>query len=133
MITAVDSSVLFAVGKGEGDGSAWVNLLRLQGELGPLIVCDVVAAEVSAFFERPEHFLVFLQDLQVEYVPVDRGAAILAGSLFRSYLRAGGPREHMVPDFIVGAHASRQSDQLAASDRGFLRRYFPRLKILAPR
>ncbi len=75
----------------------------------------------------------FLEDLQVEYAPLNLDAAIQAGSLFRSYRRSGGPRQHMIPDFLVGAHALHQSDQLASADRGFLRRYFPRLKIIAPR
>ena len=42
-------------------------------------------------------------------------------------------REHLVPDFLIGAHAQRQADQIAAIDRGYLRRYFPRLRILKAR
>jgi predicted nucleic acid-binding protein len=37
-----------------------------------------------------------------------------------------------VPDFFIAAHAQIQCDRLAAIDRGYLRRYFPRLKILRP-
>ena len=38
----------------------------------------------------------------------------------------------MIPDFLIGGHALRQSNRLAAVDRGYLRRYFPKLKILTP-
>jgi predicted nucleic acid-binding protein len=38
----------------------------------------------------------------------------------------------MVPDFLIGAHASLQADRLAAADRGYLRRYFPTLRLLHP-
>jgi predicted nucleic acid-binding protein len=133
VITAIDSSVLFAIGKGEIDGPAWSDLLQKQGERGGLVVCEVVVAEMSAFFDRSSEMVSFLEDLQVEYAPLNLDAAIQAGSLFRSYRRSGGPRQHMIPDFLVGAHALHQSDQLASADRGFLRRYFPRLKIIAPR
>lgn len=56
----------------------------------------------------------------------------LAGKIFRQYRRDGGPREHLVPDFLIGAHARRQADRIAAIDRGYLRRYFPGLKVVRP-
>jgi predicted nucleic acid-binding protein len=40
--------------------------------------------------------------------------------------------DDLVPDFLIGAHAQRQADRVAAVDRGYLRRYFPRLRILKP-
>ena len=38
----------------------------------------------------------------------------------------------MIPDFLIAAHAQVQANQLAASDRGYLRRYFPDLALLQP-
>jgi hypothetical protein len=38
----------------------------------------------------------------------------------------------LIPDFLIGAHACEQADCLAARDRGYLRRYFPQLRILTP-
>jgi len=133
MVTAVDSSVLMAIGKGEADYSAWLKLLEEQRSMGRLVVCEVVLSETSALFHDPAGVVPFLQDLQIEYEPLSVDAAILAGAIFKSYRRAGGPRGHLIPDFLIGAHALRQCDQLAAADRGYLRRYFPKLKVISPR
>ena len=37
-----------------------------------------------------------------------------------------------MPDFLIGAHAAKQADRIAVIDRGYLRRYFPRLRVLRP-
>ena len=59
-------------------------------------------------------------------------AAYLAGLTFKRYREAGGPRQFLVPDFIIAAHAQVQADRLAAIDRGYLRQWFPDLQILTP-
>lgn len=51
---------------------------------------------------------------------------------FRRYRQAGGPRQHLIPDFIIAAHAVTQAGRLAAADRGYLRRWFPGLVLLQP-
>jgi predicted nucleic acid-binding protein len=133
VITAVDSSVLLAIGKGEDSSATWAEFLQKQAGLGRLIACEVVVAETAALFDDPNDIAGYLHDLKVEYEPIEISAATLAGSIFKSYRRAGGPREHLIPDFLIGAHAMRQGDQLAAADRGYLRRYFPALKVIAPK
>ncbi len=132
MITAVDSSVLVAIYKGEQDGEAWLEAIQTQGETGRLIVCDVVLAETAALFGDAKGIISFLQDLNIEYDPIRPEAAIFAGEIFKAYRRAGSPRHHMIPDFLIGSHALHQADQLAAADLGYLRRYFPKLKVIAP-
>ncbi len=70
--------------------------------------------------------------LCIAYDPITPAAASLAGQVFLRYRREGGPRTHLLPDFLIAAHASVQADRLAALDRGYLRSYFPTLAILAP-
>lgn len=132
MVTAVDSSVLIALDKREPDSEEWFELLLSARSAGQLVVCDVVVAEVSSLFADSRDFIAFLRDLHINFDPVGPEAAIEAGRLFRAYRRTGGPRLHLIPDFLIGAHAVHQADQLAAADRGYLRRHFPRLNVVAP-
>ena len=133
MITAVDTSVLIAITKAEPGAHEWTNLLAQAQADGDLVVCDVVAAEFFALLMDRVKFERTFTGLGIAFSPTLLDSAQLAGRLFRQYRRLGGPREHLVPDFLIGAHAQRQADQIAAIDRGYLRRYFPRLKVLKPR
>jgi predicted nucleic acid-binding protein len=132
MITAVDTSVLIAIAKGEASSAQWVDLLAAARVEGELVVCDVVAAEFFALLLDEGKFQQSLNGLGIVYEPTGLGAAQLAGRIFKRYRREGGPREHLVPDFLIGAHAVRQAARIAAIDRGFLRRYFPRLRVVKP-
>jgi predicted nucleic acid-binding protein len=128
--TAVDTSVLIAIAKGEANAEAWVELLVTAGTEGNLVVCDVVAAEFFAVLMDARKFRRSLRDLGIAFSPTSLAAAQLAGRIFKDYRRQGGPREHLVPDFLIGAHASEHADRMAAIDRGYLRRYFPKLRLI---
>ncbi len=133
MITAVDTSVLIAITKAEPGAHEWTDLLARAQADGELVACDVVAAEFFALLMDRAKFGRTFGGLGLVFSPTSLESAQLAGRIFRQYRRSGGPREHLVPDFLVGAHAQRQADRIAAIDRGYLRRYFPRLKVLGPR
>lgn len=132
MTLAVDSSTLLAILKGEPRAEAWADLLVRHRRRGRLIVCEVVAAEVSARFSTEASYRDAMEALGVEFAAIELPAAMLAGRMFAAYRREGGPRQHLIPDFLIGAHATEQADALAAVDRGYLRRYFQDLEILGP-
>lgn len=132
MSTAVDSSVLFALFNTEPGWEAWDVLLRESLSSGPLLVCPVVFAEVSIGFPSDLVCLQALQSLGIRFAEFTPRSAWLAGRVFLRYRREGGPRRHLVPDFLIAAHAATQANRLAAIDRGYLRRYFPELEMLVP-
>lgn len=130
---AVDSSVIFAILKGEADASAWVELLIQERTAGTqLVACDVVWAEVSTLFPDPAKMNATMEKLEISLDPIMRNSAFAAGEIFRKYRDNGGPREHLIPDFLIGAHASHQADAIMAADRGYLRKYFADLTRLGP-
>jgi predicted nucleic acid-binding protein len=132
MITAVDTSVLIAVTKGESDAYGWIEVLAAARADGELVICEVVAAELFALLMDGRKFHRSVTGLGIDFSAISLQCAQLAGRIFKQYRRLGGPRDHLIPDFLIGAHAQMQADRIAAIDRGYLRRYFPRLKILKP-
>lgn len=130
MKTALDSSVLLLLFNGEPAAQTWLDLLVQARREGPLVVCDVVYAEVAPAFASEADLREALRRLGASFEPISSAAAWQAGRAFRAYRDAGGPREHLIPGFLVAAHAQVQADQLAAVDRGYLRTYFPDLRLL---
>ncbi len=132
MITAVDSSVLLAIFKGEPHVDRLIAQLEIFLSAGRLVICDVVAAEVGAFFDTHQEFASKLEALDIGYSPIEFKSAHHAGRIHREYRKRGGGRETMVPDFLIASHAANQADQLWASDRGYFRAYFRSLKVVVP-
>lgn len=132
MITAVDSSVLWSLLKGEPSAAGWLGLLQAAAREGPLVVCPVVFAELSPGVPQQAMLEEVLRQWDMSYDAISPAAAFLAGQTFLRYRQVGGPREHLVPDFLIAAHAQTQAGRLAAVDRGYLRRWFPGLSLLKP-
>lgn len=132
MITAIDSSVLLDVLNGDprfGDQSA--NALREALLSGSVVACEIVWAETTAWFDEGAGRTA-VGRLRIAYDPMRDAAAELAGRAWRRYRVAGGPRQRLIGDFLVGAHATVQADQLLTRDRGFYRRYFGELAVIDP-
>ena len=133
MKTAVDASVLLdvlAADKQFGDASR--EALRSAYDSGALIAGDVVWAEVRAHFTNDDSFRGAMDLLGVVFDPIPSDAACLAGRLWRQSRKRGAPRNRIVPDFLVGAHALYRADALLSRDRGFYRRYFAELSVVDP-
>ncbi len=133
MITAVDSNVLIDVLSADPTfGPRSRSALRRARSDGALVVCDVVWSEVIGAFPDRGATEAALDRLSIAYSEIGRGASTRAGIAWRSYRRGGGPRERVIADFLVGAHALAQADRLLTRDRGFQRAAFVGLTIFDP-
>ncbi len=132
MRLGVDSSVALAILKGESGGASWFDLLMTLRASHALVVCDVAYAELAAVFASERSLQEKLSALGIGFDSINPATAFLAGQMFADYRRAGGPRQSLIPDFLIGAHALTQTAGLVSADRGYLRTYFRGLKIHQP-
>jgi predicted nucleic acid-binding protein len=130
---AVDSSVLIEILIGAVQAEAAEDALRAALSLGPVLVCDVVVAEVCSSLRDGDQSMQTLEDMGIRFSEVERKSAIRAGEMQRRYRARGGARQRTVPDFIVGAHALLQCSALITRDAGFFRDYFKGLKVIVPK
>jgi predicted nucleic acid-binding protein len=133
MITAVDSNVLLDVFTADARyGAASRDALRRCWAEGSLVACEVVWAEVAAAFADATAASRALDGLEVAYDPLDRETALAAGIAWQRYRSAGGTRRRILPDLLIGVHATSRAERLLTRDRGFYHSAFEHLAILDP-
>ena len=154
MITAVDTNILLDVlipGTRHGDASERALWQALQA--GATIISEAVYAELAAHFSTREELDRFLENTGIRPQPSAPEALYLAGRAWRQYTRrrpaslvchscgaspdvscarCGAPvrpRQHVVADFLIGAHATVHASRLLTRDRGYYQTYFPELRL----
>ncbi|MDE0217771.1 MAG: type II toxin-antitoxin system VapC family toxin [Spirochaetaceae bacterium] len=133
MTTAVDTNLLLDVLLPNPDFvEQSLGLLEAAAKDGPLVMSDLVYAELAAFFACKDELDGFLRESSIRRDSLSDGALFLAGRSWREYRSAGGQRDRIISDFLIGAHAQVQAGRLATRDRGFYRRYFRGLTIAEP-
>ncbi|MBX4909931.1 MULTISPECIES: type II toxin-antitoxin system VapC family toxin [Rhizobium] len=132
-MTLVDTNVLLDLVTDDPEWSDWsIAQLEAASIEGPLLINDVVFAELAVRYERIEDLEAFVEQAALEMIPMPKPALFLAGKVFTQYRKAGGTRTGVLPDFFIGAHAAVQELPLLTRDVGRYRRYFPSLKLIAP-
>jgi predicted nucleic acid-binding protein len=157
VITAIDTNVLLDLllpGAPFGDLSQRALERNLQA--GRLVISELVFAELVAHFPSPAELDHFLADTAITVVSSSLQALARAGKAWAEYRprreegflcpRCGQrqtvtcgscrgaihARQHIVTDFVIGAHAATHADQLLTRDRGYYQTYFPDLRVIDP-
>lgn len=96
MRTAIDSSVLWSVFKGESDAKRWIDLLISTREASSLIVCESVVAEIAPPFRKLGDLEAKLESLGIDFDPIRPESAFMAGEISET---TGGAAAHEPSSF----------------------------------
>lgn len=128
MITAVDANVLLDVFiPSDRYGPQSKERLVVAYDAGAIVVSDVVYAELVPSFPDRAALDSALLELGATLSPINSSIAYEAGLRWKRYRAAGGPRNRIIADFLIGAHAMAVADAFLTRDRGFFSTYFPEL------
>lgn len=132
-MTLVDTNVLLDVLTSDPDWAEWsLAALDAAALQGPLLINDVIYAELSVRFDRITALEAFLDDTGLELAPTPRPALFLAGKAFVRYRKVGGTRTGVLSDFFIGAHAAATGIPLLTRDVRRYRTYFPKVELISP-
>jgi predicted nucleic acid-binding protein len=132
-VTLVDTNVLIDIVSDDPNWRPWSrDRLKERSALGPLLINEVVYAELSLGFAAEEQLDNAIWELNVVLQRSPKSALFLAGKAFERYRRAGGTRTGVLPDFFIGAHAQVAQCALLTRDVRHHRAYFPDLVLIAP-
>jgi predicted nucleic acid-binding protein len=130
--TFVDSSVLLDLFTEYPRWLFWSQeQLTQAAQQGALVLNADVLAEIAPRFPRIEELHSALPSMAIiEEVPT--AAAFLAGHAHADYRRAGGTREAVLPDFLIGAHAAVTKRPLLTRDPRRIAAYIPGTTLISP-
>jgi len=132
-MTLVDTNVLLDLVTNDPVWADWaVAQLEAASLSGPLMINDIIYAELSVRYERIEDLDAFVEQAELVLAPLPRAALFLAGKVFTRYRRAGGSRTGVLPDFLIGAQAAVQNLPVLTRDVGRFRSYFPTVSLITP-
>jgi len=132
-VTLVDTNVLLDLVTNDAKWAEWsVAHLEAASLEGPLLINDVIYAELAVRYERIEDLDEFIDAAGLVMTPLPRSALFLAGKVFTRYRKSGGTRTGVLPDFFIGAHAAVAELPLLTRDVGRYRTYFPTVSLITP-
>jgi predicted nucleic acid-binding protein len=132
-VTLIDTNVLLDIVTNDATWANWsIGQLDAAALRGPLVINDVVYAELSVRFAAIEPLEAVLDEAAITLAAIPRAALFLAGKAFQRYRARGGRRTGVLPDFFIGAHAAVAGLTLLTRDAQRYRDYFPSADLVTP-
>jgi predicted nucleic acid-binding protein len=132
-VLLVDTNVILDVVEDDPRWYNWsVEQLRHLSRAHELLINSVIYAELACFFKSPQELDFRLDDLEMGFKEIPRLGLYFAGVAHRHYRKAGGPRESILADFLIGAHAAVLGCGIITRDPRRYRTHFPRVPLVTP-
>lgn len=129
----VDTNIIIDVREATGSCSDWsLGALADARSTNRVAVSAIVIGELASRGAALAEITTFVEDLGLAVEPLGSEAAHLAGMAQRRYRDSGGGREHLLGDFLIGAHAEAAGAALITRDTRRYRHYFPDLTLITP-
>lgn len=130
---AIDAPVLVELLADGPMADAAEDSLRRSLSVGPVVVCEVVLAEVCSALRGGDEVLSVLEEMGIRFSSIEAKSALRAGEMHRRQRQRGSAPGRPLADFLVGAHALLQCDGLITRDERFYRGWFKGLQLVVPR
>lgn len=133
MATLVDTNVLVDIAVRDPVWLKWSrSKIEAARKLGSLVINQIIYAEFSIRYQTIEDVDDVLSEDEYRREGLPFEAAFAASRAFLLYRRQGGPREKVMPDFLIGAHAVIRGYPILTRDPTGFRKYFPDVELIAP-
>lgn len=133
MATLVDTNILIDLTVRDRVWYIWSRReLERARRAGTILINQIIYSEFSIRYSSPEEVDQLVPADQFRREGLPWAAAFAASRAFALYRRAGGRREKVLPDFLIGAHAAVRGYALLTRDPAGYRRYFPTVPLISP-
>lgn len=133
MATLVDTNILVDLAMVSSDWHGWSRRKLLDVfKDGPVLINPIIYSEFSVRYDDVDEVDQLLPQDEFRRENLPWPAAFAAAAAFRLYRRAGGGRERILPDFLIGAHAAIRGYRILTRDPAGYRSYFPLVELITP-
>jgi predicted nucleic acid-binding protein len=132
-MTLIDSNILIDILSSDRVWLQWsMEKLIKRSDFGPLIIDDIIYAEIATQAASQGGLDENLRDLDIQFNRIPKQALFAAAKAFQRYRATGGSRPNVLPDFFIGAHAQVTHTPILTRDTPRYRTYFPDVELITP-
>lgn len=128
----VDSNIAIDSFNAAATYHSWSLRMLAKAREAHAFINRIVVAELAVRAESRAQLDELMQILGLPVDSLDTEIAFRAGQAFAAWIDNGGRRGALLPDFLIGAHASVRKARILTRDPRRFRRYFPEVELILP-